>query len=103
MRRITLADSAWYTVLPHLVVPREGEGLTGLLLRCDEVNSWGTGGTLLYLLDSTSKKKLAQGVGQLDWKHLEKLARALALPLPAVVATTYRRELFRLYGAEKSP
>jgi hypothetical protein len=86
MQPITITDPAWYTTFPHLVAPREGEGLTGLLLRCDEANLWGTGKTLTYLLGSTSKKKLAEGVGSLTGKHLEKLASALAAPLLSIVA-----------------
>jgi hypothetical protein len=95
MQRITPADPAWHTTFPHLVAPREGEGLTGLLLRCDEANLWSASGTLSYLLDSTSTKKLAQGVRQLEWKHLETLASALALPLPVIVATTFGEWLLR--------
>ena len=98
MDRITPADPAWNTTFPHLLTPQEGESLTGLLLRCDEVNGWGCGETLSYLLASTSQTKLRRGVGQLTEIHLKKLARALSLPMAAVTATTYRAELVRLYG-----
>jgi len=68
----------------------------------EKAKHWGTGMTLSYLLGSSSKKKLAEGVGSLTGKHLEKLTSALAIPLPSIVAATYQVELFRLYGVNVS-
>jgi len=62
MQPIRITEPAWYTTFPHLVAPREGEGLTGLLLRCDEANLWGTGMTLTYLLGSTSRPEMRERV-----------------------------------------
>jgi hypothetical protein len=98
MQPIRITDPAWYTTFPHLVAPRENEWITGLLLRCDEVNHWDSGATLTYLLEPTNKRHLKGGVGLLKEEHLEKLADALAVPVSAILATTYQAELAYLYG-----
>jgi TniQ len=99
MARIPLFDPAWKTTFPFLVEPRENEWLTGLLLHCDEVNHWGSGTTLTHLCHqseqtakSTSTLMVASGL------ELSALADALAVPIDAIVATTYQAELARIYG-----
>jgi hypothetical protein len=97
---ITPADPAWYTTFPHIIAPMKEEWLAGFLLRCDEANNWENGGTLACLLGSSYYSRLTTGFWRLKGEHLEKLARVLALPLEAVVATTYQAELARLSEGE---
>ena len=97
LQPITIADPAWYSTFPHIVAPREDEWLVGLMLRCDQANDWGSGGTLAYLLDASYKSRMTRGFRVIQAKHFEKLARALALPIAFIVATTYQAELARLY------
>jgi hypothetical protein len=52
MQPIHLYDSAWSSTFPHLVAPQPDEWFRGLLLRCDEVNHWGSRTTMTYLLHS---------------------------------------------------
>jgi hypothetical protein len=77
----------------------QDEWLTGLLLRCDEANHWGSGMTLAHLfrLDAKPTQQhlsliVASGV------KLDYLAAALAVPLHSIRATTYQAELARLYA-----
>jgi TniQ protein len=103
MRRIHISDPAWQTTFPFLVEPRENEWLTGLLLRCDEVNRWGSGTTLTHILrmnEKTAKNNLTLIVP--SGLRLDDLAQALAIPLHAIVATTYQAELARVYDV-RSP
>ena len=100
---ITIDDPAWATTFPHIIEPRKDEWLAGLLLRCDEINDFGSGGTLGYLLDVSLTRRLTKGFGLIQRIHLEKLARALALPLDAIIATTYQAELTRLTEATSQP
>lgn len=100
MQPITPAYPAWYTTFPHIIAPREEEWLAGLLLRCDEANSWESGGTLACLLDASPSSRLTTGFNSIREEHLEKLASALALPLEDIVATTYQAELARLSDEE---
>jgi hypothetical protein len=99
MPHIHISDPAWQTTFPFLVAPMQDEWLTGLLLRCDEVNHWGSGTTLAYLFRMDEKPTrqhlsliVASGV------KLDYLAAALAVPLRSIRATTYRTELARLYA-----
>jgi TniQ protein len=93
-------DSAWLRTFPHRVAPQPGEWFPGLLLRCDEVNHWGSGTTQTHLLRSISSYPLR---GKPSWivvpmSVLELLAQLLAIPLSILVATTYKDELARLYN-----
>lgn len=97
MTHISFDDPAWGTTFPRIIAPLEDEWIVGLLLRCDKVNLWGSGLTLAYLINSTSKARLRRSAYDLTELHLQKLARALALPLAGVVATTYYANLTRLY------
>ena len=99
MPHIHISDPAWQTTFPFLVAPMQDEWLTGLLLRCDEANHWGSGMTLAHLfrLDAKPTQQhlsliVASGV------KLDYLAAALAVPLRSIRATTYQAELARLYG-----
>lgn len=99
MPHIHIADPAWQTTFPFLVAPMQDEWLTGLLLRCDEANHWGSGITLTHLFRMDEKPTqqhlsliVASGV------RLDYLAAALAVPLRSIRATTYQAELARLYA-----
>jgi hypothetical protein len=101
---VSLADPAWQRTFPFRVAPRPGEWLAGLLLRCDEVNHWGSGTTLAHLRRANHKSvtndlRLVLPSGL----NLDDLAQALAVPRPAVVATTYQAELARLYDVTDPP
>jgi len=94
-----MSDPAWQTTFPFLVAPMQDEWLTGLLLRCDEANHWGSGMTLAHLFRMDEKPTqqhlsliVAAGV------KLDYLAAALAVPLRSIRATTYQAELARLYA-----
>src|SRR5437763_6173930 len=93
-------DPAWLTTFQHLVEPKHDEWLPGLLLRCDKVNGWESGTTLAELLRSSGRYFLN---GKPSWtvvptSALEWLSQVLALPMNALLATTYQSELARLYG-----
>ncbi len=99
MSRIHLSDPAWKTTFPFLVEPREDEWLTGLLLHCDEVNHWGSGMTLTHICrrnEKTAKSNSTLIVP--SGLELSVLADQLSVPLESIVATTYQRELARIYG-----
>jgi TniQ len=109
MQRVSIDDPAWYTTFPHLVPPLPDEWLPGLLLRCDEVNHWESG-TTLALLQQLSPRGI-------DWRirmhryiyippyllNLDYLAQLLAIPISAVLATTYYFERVQLYHNGKNP
>jgi hypothetical protein len=99
MPHIHISDPAWQTTFPFLVAPMQDEWRTGLLLRCDETNHWGSGTTLTHLFRMDEKPTqqhlslvVASGV------KLDYLAAALAVPLRVICATTYQAELARLYA-----
>lgn len=98
MRRIHISDPAWQTTFPFLVEPGEDEWLMGLLLRCDEANHWGSGTTLAHILrmnERTAKNNLSLIVP--SGVRLDDLAQVLAVPVQALLATTYQAELTRIY------
>lgn len=98
MSRIHLSDPTWQTTFPFLVEPRENEWLLGLLLHCDEVNHWGSGTTYTHILrmnDQTAKNQVSLIVP--SGMRLDDLAQLLAIPLQALLATTYQTELTRIY------
>lgn len=97
MRRIHISDPAWQTSFPFLVEPGEDEWLMGLLLRCDEANHWGSGTTLAHILrmnERTAKNTLSLMVP--SGVRLDELAQVLAVPVQALLATTYQAELTRI-------
>lgn len=99
MPSIHISDPAWQTTFPFLVAPYEDERLTGLLLRCDEANHWGSGTTLAHLFrmdEKPTKQHLSLIVA--SGMKLDYLAQALAVPLRSILTTTYQAELGRLYA-----
>ena len=99
MPHLHISDPAWQTTFPFLVAPMQDEWLTGLLLRCDEANHWGSGTTLIHLCRRNEK------TANSDWTFIapsgfpfDDLADALAVSREALVATTYQAELARIYG-----
>lgn len=99
MHRIHISDPAWRTTFPFRVAPLPNEWIAGLLLRCDETNFWGSGTTLGHILRPASKRAAMNDLSSIipTVIDLEALAAALAVPLSAIVATTYLAELARLY------
>ncbi len=103
---VEITDPRWLSTFPQLVTPREDEWLAGVLLRCDEANLWSSGTTVTHLLrtaragaSSTSRtapEQLTMVLPPLSIS-LATLAGLLAVPEHALVATTYRAELARLY------
>jgi TniQ len=99
MPHIHISDPLWQTTFPFLVAPMPDEWLTGLLLRCDEANYWGSGTTFAHILRMDEKPTqhhlnliVASGM------KLDYLAQTLAVPLRSILATTYQAELARLYN-----
>jgi hypothetical protein len=99
MPPLHISDPAWQTTFPFLVAPYEDEWLTGLLLRCDEANHWGSGTTLAHLfrMDEKPTQQYLSLIVASGMK-LDYLAQALAVPLRSILATTYQVELARLYA-----
>jgi hypothetical protein len=100
LQPIHIYDSAWSSTFPHLVAPKCDEWFPGLLLRCDEVNDWDSGTTMVHIIRSV-KASRSTGVRS-NWvivplSVLELLAQLLALPMSSLLATTYQLELARLY------
>jgi TniQ len=99
MQTIYISDPEWQETFPHRVAPLPDEWLPGLLLRCDEVNDWDSGKTLMHLRRSTKWKyemydpKLIVP-SSLKFDHL---AQWLAVPQVDLLATTYLLELARCY------
>ena len=99
MHSIPIADPAWHTTFPFRIAPLPNEGLAGLLLRCDEMNCWGSGTTLGHVLHPGSKRAAMNDLSSIvpSLIDLEALAARLSVSLSAIVATTYLAELARLY------
>jgi TniQ len=100
MQPIYITDPVWSTTFPHLVAPLDDEWLAGLLLRCDVVNGWDSGATVSYLLRATHPRTDLQELSlvlPLSPAFLQLLAVRLAVPVNALLATTYWAELARLY------
>lgn len=100
MQPIYITDPAWWTTFRHLVEPLPDEWLAGLLLRCDEVNHWGSGTTLTHLKKASGRKQAIK-VPQLvvpTWLNFDDLAAWLAVPHSDLLATTYLVELARCQG-----
>jgi hypothetical protein len=96
---LTLEDSKWLSTFPHLVTPLPGEWLPGLLLRCDEENGWSSGTTALLVSNHLQRRRL-NAVDYVVAEHLNliQLAEFLDLPSSALLDTTFRPALQRLYG-----
>lgn len=100
---IFLGDLAWQTTFPHRVAPLPDEWLTGLLLRCDEVNHWESGETFRYLLHSTAHPGFGPEASLLvvPFSLLECLTQFLMVSPKRLLATTYSAELARLYPSDE--
>lgn len=109
LQSISLGERTWSTTLPHRVVPHDDEWLPGLLLRSDEVNHWASRTTLSYLLSPGPEKfHRSWRTGTPNFTvippfslNLDFLAQALAISTETLLATTYHRELARLYGTSR--
>ena len=109
MQPISLGEATWNATFPHRVMPLQDEWLPGLLLRCDEVNHWGSRTTLTHLLAAGPEKfhrcwRTANpllAVIQPSSLNLDSLAQCLALPTSLLLATTYHVELAHLYGPKR--
>lgn len=100
MQAVSIGDSAWTDTFPHLVTPLYDEWFAGLLLRCDEVNSWVSGTTLTMLRQVSSPTEPIQlpHFSVPTHRQVECVAGWLALPVQTVRSTTYLQALTRLYG-----
>ena len=105
MHTVPITDSCWQNTFPRWVRPLPDEWLSGLLLRCDEVNYWQSGTTSTYLLRDSARN------ASMPTNHflippiwlLEELAEALAVPLQSLFNTTYLPELMRIYNLTRFP
>jgi hypothetical protein len=105
MQYIHINTPVWQNTLPCRVTPFPDEWLAGLLLRCDEINHWACRTTLAHLLSlgpekfhrcwRTENPNLI--VIQSNSLNLNYLAQVLHVSVSDLFATTYHRELARLY------
>ncbi len=100
MKWVFLHQPAWQTTFPRLIEPLPDEWLASLLLRCDEVNTWGSGTTCAALQRVHPNKSRWQTTNMIcpPEDPLSTLAEWLAVPLTTILATTYRQELIPLFG-----
>ena len=104
-QQISYGEAAWTSTFPCRVTPLVDEWLSGLLLRCDEMNSWPSGTTSAYLLRNSAR------IASMPSHHflippqwlLEELSEILAVPLQLLYNTTYVPELMRIYKLSKVP
>jgi hypothetical protein len=106
MDKIFLNEVTWQNTFPHRVMPLQDEWLPGLLLRCDEVNHWGSRTTLTHLLAPGPEK--FHRCWRMEGPYLvliqpasfdlEYLAQRISVPTSTLLATTYHLELTRLYS-----
>jgi TniQ len=99
MSQVTFTSAHWHACFPHVTEPYPDEWLAGLLLRCDEMNHYESGTTFRTLLRETIHPGLGPGSAFLVIPEtmLEALARHLTVSQECLLATTYARELARLY------
>lgn len=99
MPQIWHGESAWLVTFPHVGTPHSDEWLAGLLLRCDEMNHRESGTTWRYLLRTTKHPGFGPGSPLIVVPEaiLESLAQRLTISRERLLATTYARELARLY------
>lgn len=104
MQMLPPDDPDWLATFPCRVAPSPDEWLVSLLLRCDEVNQWESGETFRYLLRSTNHPRFGPKSSLLvvPFPLLECFAQVLAISPQCLVATTYSRELARLYPSSQS-
>ncbi len=100
MQPVYITDPAWWTTFRHLVEPLPDEWLAGLLLRCDEVNHWGSGTTLLHLKYTTDAYPDGYNPSLIvpATFKFDRLAKVLGIPKDDLIITTYLSELSRCYG-----
>jgi hypothetical protein len=98
MQSIALSDPLWQATFPHRVTPLRDEWLPGLLLRCDEANSWRSGIAVRYLLRTLPRISSMLEFNPLvpSEVFLRHLSETLAIPLNLIEKTTYQLELARL-------
>src|SRR6266699_5112294 len=103
MQPVYIPDTAWRTTFPRLVAPLAAEWLAGLLLRCDDVNHWGSGTTLLHLrytTDAYPERYNPNLIVPATFKF-DRLAQVLGIPnKDDLIITTYLSELSRCYAHE---
>jgi TniQ len=105
LQPILLREDAWSSTFPCRVTPLVDEWLSGLLLRCDEMNHWPSGTTSAYLLRNSTYNASQSTYHTLVpplWL-LEELSDLLAVPLHLLHATTYLPELTHMYHLSKLP
>jgi TniQ len=119
MQILTFDDPEWLTTFPCRVAPLSDEWLTGLLLRCDEVNYWESGTTFWLIATRSAPKDRHLWKSHMKHKNLWKydipsfflphqvnvttLARYLGLSEQLCVSTTYAEELIRCYDLVSPP
>lgn len=101
MQTIYISDPEWQETFLHRVAPFPDEWLASLLLRCDEVNDWGSGTTLLHLkytTDAYPERYNPSLIVPATFKF-DRLAQVLGIPnKDDLIITTYLSELSRCYG-----
>lgn len=105
MKPVFFNDFLWQNTFPRRVRPLPDEWLSGLLLRCDEMNHWPSGTTSAYLLRNSTYNASQSTYHTLvppPWL-LEELSDLLAVPLHLLHATTYLPELTHIYNLSKLP
>src|SRR5579872_1797393 len=105
LQLIVLRENAWVSTFPHRITPIADEWLSGLLLRCDEMNCWSSGTTSAYLLRNSPYNASQSTYHTLIpplWL-LEELSELLAVPLHLLHTTTYLPELTHMYNLSKLP
>lgn len=100
IQQISPIDIHWSQSFPLLVTPRKDEWLAGLLLRCDEVNCWESGGTLtsIFQLGKRINRKKDANLVIPTLRMLDQFAECLALPMEYLLTTTFYTEISRCYG-----
>ena len=113
MHPLTPDDPEWFTTFPCRVAPLPDEWLTGLLLRCDEVNCWGSGTTFWCVTTASTagdkqrwkrnmkdKQLWRRTIPSFFLPHLvdiSTLAHSLSITERLCLSTTYAEELIRCY------
>jgi TniQ protein len=113
MQLLAPDDPEWLTTFPCRVAPLPDEWLTGLLLRCDEVNCWESGTTFWFTTTASTagdKQRWKRNMKDRQrWKHnipnfflphlvnISSLAHSLGITERLCVSTTYYEELIRCY------
>jgi hypothetical protein len=103
MSQVMGTSSNWHTSFPHVAEPYPDEWFAGLLLRCDEINHRESGTTWRYLLRSTIHPGFGPGSSfiVIPETMLIYLEQRLSISREHLLATTYARELARLYSPDR--